>query len=706
MKKNLLFILLAFSFAFFNKANAQVTLLNNNKSLSGYPVFANSIFLTSDVDSTLWTSDGTQSGTKQYAFNVKIDKNGGEGILNNKIYFAGIDAAHGSELWVTDGTAAGTKLVQDIQSGAANSTPDNFILFKNDLYFTATTTVLGDELYKISGANGSVSLFKDIYPGAGSAFGTQNIDIFFSNNNLLYFTANDGVHGSELWVSDGTAANTKMLADITPGIGDTQFGGFAHLGNEIIFSVETLNSTSFDLWKTDGATTSLIKSFKNSFSTDFLSFNNKIYFAGTDAATGTELWSTDGTTTTMVKDIEPGTGSSNPLLFGSVIINNHFIFSATTAANGYNLWSSDGTAANTVMVTNNSKDIGSFYQSLFTVLDYSKLINGGSGFLDDFYSSTALFNGFIFFSASGTNPNCPSCTEQLWKTNGTTAGTFLVKDYSGTNGPGLTGNYFYTKSGLYFGADDGSHGDEPWFSDGTSAGTQMVADVNPGVGKSSPDFSFIFKSNLYFTADNGDSPDGFTDLYKINATVSALPITLLNFKAALQPQDVKLDWTTVTEINSSHFVIQRSPDAVHFSDIATVNAAGNSSIERSYTYNDNQYLEAGSDVIYYRLQMLDIDGSYKYSGVLSVKLKAGVASLRIYPNPVHNQLSILFSSATANTNELRITDVNGKQVYHQAYGAGSASNLQNINVSGFAKGSYFIQLITDKESKIIKFVKQ
>lgn len=715
MKKNLHLIMLMLFIVFINNAEAQVTLVNNNNSLNGYPVFGNNIIFTSDVDSTWWISDGTQSGTKQYAFNVKDDANGSGGVLGNKIYFAGIDATHGSELWITDGTAAGTNLVQDIEAGSGNSTPDNFFLYKGDLYFTANTTALGRELYRISGTNGTVSLFKDINPGTGSSFSSSAPIVFFTNNNLLYFTANDGVHGDELWVSDGTAANTRMLADITSGITDTKFGQFTHLGNEVIFSVVTAGTSSLDLWKTDGTTTSLVKSFNVpnsglSFQW-FLTFNNLIYFDGTDVATGTELWSTDGTTTAMVKDINPGANagvpnSSFPLLFNSVIINGHFIFQATTSTNGSELWTSDGTTAGTVLLKDINPGANSSSPLLIPVINYSGLIiNGGGGgglFLDNFYDRTALFNGSIFLIANdGTNSN-----EQLWKTDGTAGGTSMVKNFGGTNG-GVSGSYFYTKSGLYFSANDNINGDEPWFTDGTSANTSMVYDVNPGVNGSSPQFSFIFNNQLFFTADNGDSPvDGFTDLYKIDATASVLPITLLNFTATLQPQDVKLDWATSTEINSSHFVIQRSTDAVHFTNIASVDAAGNSSLERQYTYDDNQYLNAGSDVLYYRLQLVDIDGKYKYSAVLSVKLKSAVTDLKVYPNPVHDQLSVLFSAANANKIALRITDVNGKQIYYQTYTSGSASNLQNINVSGFATGSYFVQLVTDKESRIIKFIKE
>lgn len=683
--------------------NAQVTIINDNHSLSGLPIFGNSIFLSSDVDSTLWTSDGTLAGTKQFAFNVKADLDQGAGLLNNKFYFAGIDAAHGSELWVSDGTASGTKLVQDILSGAKGSSPSDFFVFGGNLYFTDSASS-GRELYKLSVSNGAVSLFKDIKPGTGNGFSDDNPN-FYSNNNLMYFTADDGTNGKELWVSDGTSAKTKMLKNITPGIDGTNFGEFTRLGNLVLFTVNNTTNVyapTWQLWKTDGTNTTLIKSSNGYEAFGLLLFNNKIYFAGSDDTHGTELWSTDGNTASMVKDIYPGNlnetpvipNSSFPLLFNSVFINNRFLFSATDAK-GSELWSSDGTAANTTMIKDiNPGEEGSNPQ-LFPVFDYGKLLDGGTYF--DYFQRGALLKGYIYFSADDATNGT-----QLWKTDGTSQGTVLVKNIGGTNG-GLGYSYFYTKTGLYFSANDITHGQEPWFTDGMT--TQIVADINPGVGSSDPDFSFVFKNNLFGTADNGNSTENYTDLFRINAIVSVLPIRLLDFKASLESDAVQLNWTTATEINSKDFVIQRSIDGIYFSDIGSVAAAGNSTSEKSYTYEDENYLDAGSGVLYYRLQLNDKDGKTNYSAVRSVKLNTAGMFLKTYPNPVHDQLTVLFGNPFSKASVLKITDLNGKQLYQQKYGKAN-SHLQQIDVSGFAKGTYFIQLITDTGNKITKFVKQ
>jgi hypothetical protein len=180
----------------------------------------------------------------------------------------------------------------------------------------------------------------------------------------------------------------------------------------------------------------------------------------------------------------------------------------------------------------------------------------------------------------------------------------------------------------------------------------------------------------------------------------------MDFKAMLQPNAVQLTWKTATEINSRDFGIQRSTDGLNFSDIGTVAASVNSTTEKSYGFNDNQYLEAGSNLLYYRLQLNDLDGNIKYSNVLTVKLDAPTLSLKTYPNPVHTQLSILFGTASSKTATLKISDLKGHELYRQDFGKIEAIRLQNINVCGLAKGTYLIQLITEKGSSLAKFVKQ
>src|SRR6266511_1197498 len=177
----------------------------------------------------------------------------------------------------------------------------------------------------------------------------------------------------------------------------------------------------------------------------------------------------------LVKDINPGAGNSYP---GNV--NGAGYFAADDGAHGFELWRSDGTEAGTTM---------------------GKDINPGPGDTSPLWFTDV--NGTLFFRADdGVHGT------ELWKSDGTEAGTTMVKDIN----PGhiysrpadsSPGGFTKVNGALFFSADDGAHGRELWKSDGTEAGTELFKDINPGSGDSFPGGGFIFKGTLFFTADDG-----------------------------------------------------------------------------------------------------------------------------------------------------------------------------------------------------------
>ncbi|RXK62479.1 T9SS type A sorting domain-containing protein [Lacibacter luteus] len=123
---------------------------------------------------------------------------------------------------------------------------------------------------------------------------------------------------------------------------------------------------------------------------------------------------------------------------------------------------------------------------------------------------------------------------------------------------------------------------------------------------------------------------------------SPLPVSGVNLKAALSGNDVALTWKTYTEADSKEFEIERSTDGANFTKIATKAAAGNSASELSYAHTDAAMTQR---VYFYRLKMIDVDGSYKYSNVAVVRKAAGNISIKAFPNPFTSQLNIEFSKA-------------------------------------------------------------
>ncbi len=179
----------------------------------------------------LWKSDGTAAGTQA----VKLIGTTGNNnyppnvAIGSTLYFAGLDG-NGKELWKTDGTNAGTVMVADINPGASGSNPANLTLLNNQIYFSAGTATVGAELWKFDGTN--ATLVKDI--NAGSA--NSSPGSFAVSNNSILFRATTLNEGAELWKTDGTAANTSIVANINPGA--------ANAGPNLITSGSTVYFTA------------------------------------------------------------------------------------------------------------------------------------------------------------------------------------------------------------------------------------------------------------------------------------------------------------------------------------------------------------------------------------------------------------------------------------------------------------------------------
>ncbi|MGH2565778.1 MAG: ELWxxDGT repeat protein, partial [Ginsengibacter sp.] len=329
MKKKLLLLIFIATTAC--NITAQVTQVNNNNSLHGLiPLPNGKTVFYSDIDSSIWASDGTPGNTIQIS-TIKYEDN--YGYLNGKIYFSGSTAATGTELYVTDGTAGGTSLVKDINAGSADSDPGDMTLFNGFLYFSAVTAAQGRELWKSDGTAGGTSLLKDIVAGTGSSNGSEDSFHLFSNGAFLLFSAESSGSGVELWKSDGTAGGTSLLKDINTG-------------------ADSSNPR------------------------EFISVNSTILFFATDATHGEELWKTDGSAggTVLVKDINPGTGSSTGIeLFpgftesvylGFHVFNNKAYFNAYDGTSSNEIWGTDGTAGNTTLI----KDFGGMAFTAFPLV--------------------------------------------------------------------------------------------------------------------------------------------------------------------------------------------------------------------------------------------------------------------------------------------------------------------------------------------------
>ncbi len=229
--------------------------------------------------------------------------------------------------------------VKDIAPGPADSLPFGYTAFgltiyNNALYFAANDGASGAELWKSDGTAAGTVRVKDISSPYGSS--PSGFTVF---NGMLYFRANDGDSGLELWTSDGTDAGTVRVKDINPGY---------------------LGSSPYDLTV----------------------FNNALYFSAFNSQqyqgepvfgyfpTDREPWKTDGTEagTVRAKDINPGNspGDSDPKHF--TVFGGALYFSAYDGVSGYELWKTDGTESGTVRVKDINRGAGSSSPGGLTVL--------------------------------------------------------------------------------------------------------------------------------------------------------------------------------------------------------------------------------------------------------------------------------------------------------------------------------------------------
>ena len=203
----------------------------------------------------------------------------------------------------------------------------------------------------------------------------------------------------------------------------------------------------------------------------------------------------DGTVT--ITDLYPGyvnpylQNSSNPLYFTHIgNLSSKAVFEATDASHGRELWVTDGTIAGTTILKNINLGGDSFSASG---------INPSS----NYGAMSSPFGGSVYFSATdGTNGY------ELWKTDGTAAGTVMVKDINANAASSSPSSFAVVGSTLYFNATDATHGAELWKTDGTAGGTVLVADIftgddpyNPGSPGSSYPFRLTAVGNtLFFVA--------------------------------------------------------------------------------------------------------------------------------------------------------------------------------------------------------------
>jgi hypothetical protein len=187
--------------------------------------------------------------------------------------------------------------------------------------------------------------------------------------------------------------------------------------------------------------------------------------------------------------------------------------------------------------------------------------------------------------------------------------------------------------------------------------------------------------------------------------IQTLPVDLVSFNASLNgPDKVILNWATSLEKNSSHFVIERSFDGKSFDDAGLVFSNENSSATETYSFTDN-IPSANSGLIYYRLKMVDMDNSFKYSDVVVVRIqKDQQFTLLAFPNPAISELRVTIPDSWQNkTVAYSIYSLSGSLVKFKINS--NAGQTESLNIADLPSGSYIIRTTNGNQNATQKFMK-
>ena len=213
----------------------------------------------------------------------------------------------------------------------------------------------------------------------------------------------------------------------------------------------------------------------------------------------------------------------------------------------------------------------------------------------------------------------------------------------------------------------------------------------------------VFGSDYVITA----SIDAFSSFY-FAANLSTLPLDLLSFTGRLQTDNsVLLNWKTENEINVSHFAIERSTDGTRFVNIGSTNANGrtNTPVSFSYSFTDNDAINQSSHRLYYRLKMVDIDGKFKYSNIVTLNLPFITGTITISPNPVSNEVKVTLISPERGRVQWKLMDNAGRSISKGTEHVSNGTNNFSINMSRLPAGTYYLNVNGAGNNQKIKMQK-
>ncbi len=179
---------------------------------------------------------------------------------------------------------------------------------------------------------------------------------------------------------------------------------------------------------------------------------------------------------------------------------------------------------------------------------------------------------------------------------------------------------------------------------------------------------------------------------------SVLPVAFSEFTAEyiVAKNEVELFWQTESEINHSHYLVQRSADGRNFEDIELVDSAGESSVTQKYYSVDDQPLPG---ISYYRIKSIDLDDSIEYTDVRSVRNEGGGnENIKIYPNPAKYDFNLVLTTEQEYDGIIQVFDLRGKIIKERSVRVTKGFNKFNLSVEKLPNGNYTVVLVKGRRN--------
>lgn len=529
-------------------------------------------------------------------------------------------------------------LVSNINS-ATSSIPDWLFVYDDKVYFTADDGTFGIEVWEYNGSSAPQLDYE--VNSAGTSDGSAH---FCEFNGKLYFSGYEPVYGTELYEYDGINAPIR-ISDMNPGGANsvpremTVFNGkmyFAGVGPGNDYEPYVYDGINPPTVLADINTTG------NSYSGEFTVFNGKLYFVATNGGNGFELYEYDGINPpSLFADINPG--PFNSYAKDLYVFNNKLYFNADNGVNGPELWVYDG--------VNNPSMVADMIP--------------GSGSFDPRYFFE--YNGKLIFSAIDAVAG-----NELWQYDGVNNPT-MVFDINTNPSLGLHHSHprhFIEYNGLvYFRAQDQVNGRELWAWDGVND-PLLIMDINPGTAHSSEDWNLnwnkrmvVINGKLVLAADNGVVGE---ELFEYTGCLVNAAVTETNLVITATQSGATYQW-------------------MNCSDSSLISGETNQSFTASV---DGDYA------------VIVTDGACIDTSVCTSILGLGLKNesqnqLFVYPNPTNSNLTI---STSEKILSITIYSISGALVATETKSTFSVLNLP--------KGMYFLEIQTEQGISTTKFIKE